>query len=69
MPDAARDRVAVSVCGGYLGSIEEVESVLCAKCGAQAPDENKFCGNCGNPIDRAAVGSLTVKGTGAAEEK
>jgi hypothetical protein len=53
----------------YLGSIEKVESALSAKCGARAPEENQFCGNGGNPIDRAAVGSLRVKETGAGEEK
>ena len=28
--------------------------VKCEKCGAEVPNESKFCLNCGNPIDKSA---------------
>lgn len=28
--------------------------MFCGECGAQNPDTNKFCNNCGKPLERAA---------------
>ncbi|MBS3921534.1 MAG: zinc ribbon domain-containing protein [Nitrosarchaeum sp.] len=43
--------------------------MFCGKCGAQVPDENKFCSGCGSPMNGTSSPQITTPPTSEKKEK